>query len=184
MSKVALMLVAAVCLLPAAFCRNAEAQDSYSANVVTGSTSAQQIQFNFTITKYTTEAELKELAAILKDKGEDALIDAMKKLEAGRINKLGDTGNEIAVADKSQSGKHTIITMVTPRRITVAELSRSAQHTDYPFGILQVTLNENGEGTGKMMTAAKIKFNEKKGHFEVQPYGAGHSKVTNVVPNK
>src|SRR5689334_7504886 len=104
MSKITLSLVAA-CLLAAAFCRNAEAQDSYSATVVTGSTSAQQIHFNFTITKYTTEPELKELAAILKDQGQDALIEALKKLEAGRINRLGDTGNEIAVADKSQSGK-------------------------------------------------------------------------------
>jgi len=59
MSKITLMLVAAASLLPAAFFQNAEAQDSYSAKVVTGSTSAQQIQFNFTITKYTAEAELK-----------------------------------------------------------------------------------------------------------------------------
>jgi hypothetical protein len=185
MSRITLTLVVAVCLLPTAFCRCAEAQDdSYTARIVTGSTSAQQIQFTFTITKYTTEAELKELAAILKNQGQDALIEAMKKREAGRIYKLGDTGNEIAVAEKIQSGKDTIITMATARRISVTELSRKAEHADYPLGFLQVTLNEKGEGTGKMLTAAKIKFSEKKGHMEIEPLGTGYTKVTNVAPNK
>jgi hypothetical protein len=185
MPKITPMLAIVVCLLPTAFCRSAKAQDeSYTARIVTGSTSAQQIQFTFTITKFTTEAELKELAGILKDQGQDALIEAMKKREAGRIYKLGDTGNEIAVAEKTQSGKDTIITMATARRMSVTELSRSAQHTDYPFGFLQVKLNEKGEGTGKMLTAAKIKFNEEKGHWELEPYGTGYTKVTNVAPNK
>lgn len=185
MSKITKMLVAVVCMLLTAFCWCANAQkESYTARMVTGSTSAQQIQFDFTITRYTTEAELKQLAAILKDQGQDALIQAMKKLEAGRIYKMGDTGNEIAVAEKTQSGKDTIITMATARAISVTERSRSASHADYPFGFLQVTLNEKGEGTGKMMTAAKIKFNEKKGHFEIEPYGTGYTKVSNVVPNK
>jgi hypothetical protein len=185
MSKTTTILVAVACLLPVAFCQSAKAQaESYTGQIVTGSTSAQQIQFTFTITKYTTDAELKDLAAILKDKGQDALIEAMKKLEAGRIYKMGDTGNEIAVAEKSQSGKDTIITMATARRISVTELSRQAKHADYPLGFLQVTLNEKGEGTGKMMTAAKIKFNEKKGHWEIEPYGTGYTKVTNVRPNK
>jgi hypothetical protein len=185
MSRITAMLAVAVCLLPAAFCGYATAQDeSYTGRIVTGSTSAQQIQFTFTITKYTTEAELKDLAAILKDQGQDALIEAMKKREAGRIYKLGDTGNEIAVAEKTQSGKDTIITMATARRISVTELSRKATHADYPFSFLQVTLNEKGEGTGKMLTAAKIKFNEKKGHWEIEPYGTGYTKVTNVAPNK
>jgi len=35
-----------------------------------------------------------------------------------------------------------------------------------------------------MMTASKIKFDEKKGHFKLEPYGNGFSKVTNVVAVK
>jgi hypothetical protein len=185
MSKITTMLVAVACLLPATFCRQAQAQpESYSGILATGNASAAQIKFNFTITKYSTDDELKELAAILKDKGEDALIDALKKLDAGRINQLGDTGNQIAIAEKAQSGKVTVITIITARKISTVELKRKAAHADYPLGYLSVTLKENGEGTGKMMTAAKVKFDKKKGHFQLEPYGNGYSKVTNVVAVK
>ena len=126
---------------------------------------------------------MKELAAILKDKGEDALVDALKKLDAGRINQLGDTGNQIAIAEKANPAKITVITIITARKISTVELKRKAAHADYPLGYLSVTLKENGEGTGKMMTAAKVKFDKKKGHFKLEPYGNGYSKVTNVAPN-
>lgn len=182
MSRIATILVMVACLVPTTLCPQAQAQkESYSAILATSNSSASQIKFTFTITKYATDVELKELAVILKDKGEDALVDALKKLDAGRINQLGDTGNQIAIAEKAKSGKDTVITIITARKISTVELKRKAAHADYPLGYLSVTLNEKGEGTGKMMTAAKIKFDEKKGHFKLEPYGNGYSKVTNVA---
>lgn len=73
---------------------------------------------------------------------------------------------------------------VRPRVMACLLLRRQAPHADYPFGFLEVTLNEKGEGSGKMLTAAKLKFNEKKGHWEIDPHGTGYTKVTNVAPNK
>lgn len=180
------MTVVAVFLAAMVLCQNAKAQDeSYSAILATRNAGAQQIRFTFRITKWSTQDEIKELGKVLKEHGQDALFNELKKLDAGRINQVGETGNQIAVAEKSNSGGNTIITMITARRMSAVEQARSGgTHTDYPFGFLQVTLNDKGEGTGKMVTAAKIKYDESKGHAVLDPYGNGAVPVTNVKPLK
>ena len=184
MSKI-VMTVAAVCLVSLALSQNARAQnESYSAILATSNAGAKQIRFTFTITKWATEDEIKQLGQVFKEHGQDALVAELKKLDAGRINQVGETGNQIAVAEKSTSGDNTIITLITARVMSVAEQSRKATATNYPFGFLQVTLNDKGEGTGKMVTAAKIKYDESKGHAVLDPYGSGATPVTNVQPLK
>jgi hypothetical protein len=168
-----------------AFCQRANAEDeSYSAILATSNAAAEQVRFTFTITKWATEDEIKQLGKVLKEQGQDALFNELKKLDAGRINQIGETGNQIAVAEKSILGGNTIITMITARRMSAAELSRKATNTNYPFGFLQVTLNDKGEGSGKMVTAAKIKYDESRGHAVLDPYGSGATPVSNVKPMK
>jgi len=69
---------------------------------------------------------------------------------------------------------------VTARIMSFAELYKSGRSTDYPFGYLQVKLNDKGEGTGQIMAAAKIRFNKKSGHYEVESYGNQYIKAVNV----
>jgi hypothetical protein len=73
---------------------------------------------------------------------------------------------------------------VTPRNMSFAELYNNGRSTSYPFGYLQVTLNEKGEGTGKIMAATKITFNKKKNQVELESFGNQYIKAANVRPNK
>lgn len=57
-------------------------------------------------------------------KGTDALRRALEKEDKGRINVVGCTGNQIAVARKRQQGPDTIITTVTARTLPFIELYR------------------------------------------------------------
>jgi methionyl-tRNA formyltransferase len=184
MSKFAIT-AAVVCLASMALCQNARAQDeSYSAILATSNAQAQQVRFTFTITKWATQDEIKQLGKVLKDQGQDALVAELKKLDSGRINKIGDTGNQIAVAEKSTAGDKKVITMITARRIDTMNKMARTTNSNYPFAFLQVTLDDKGEGTGKMVTAAKIKYDESKGHAVLDPYGNGAVNVTNVKPLK
>jgi hypothetical protein len=149
-----------------------------------GSVGGRMIQFDFRIKAYTTDEELNNFAALLKEKGPDALRGALEKEDKGRLNPAGHLGNDIAVARKRQQGTDTIITIVTARVMPFIELYNSGRSTDYPFGFLQVKLNEKGEGTGQIMAAAKIRFNKKKGHYEIESYGNQYIKATNVRPWK
>jgi hypothetical protein len=149
-----------------------------------GTVGGKSRQFDFRITTYTTDEELNNFAALLKEKGPSALRSALEKEDKGRLSPVGSVGNQIAVARKRQVGTETIITIVTARIMPFVELYNNSRSTDYPFGYLQVKLNEKGEGTGKIMAAAKIKFNKKEGRYEIESYGNQYIKAVNVRPSK
>ena len=185
MMKMATMLLG-ISLISTGFGRQAMAQpESYTAILAAANSGASQVRFNIRITKWSTDEEVKVFGKILKEQGQDALVAALEKEDAGRIYKVGDTGNQIALAQKMQSGSDTIITIITARTISTVERSRSGStHDEYPLGFLQLTVNEKGEGTGKMMSAASVRFDKEQGHFKLEPYGNGYTPVTNVARNQ
>ena len=186
--KFTLLLVLGITfLLPASYGQDVKVKaEAYSAVAMGtgGSVGGKTIQFDFRVTKYNSDEEVNNFAEILKEKGPDALRRALEKEDVGRINPVGGTGNQIAVARKRQEGSETVITMVTARNMPFIELYRGGRTTDYPFGFLQVKLNEKGEGAGQIMAAAKIRFNGKKGHYEIESYGNQYIKAVNVRPWK
>jgi hypothetical protein len=149
-----------------------------------GSVGGRSRGFDFRVTSYTTDQELQSFAQLLKDKGQDALGRALEKENKGRVNLVGTVGTEIAIARKRQQGDKTIITIITPRRMSYGELYNSGRSVDYPYGFLQVTLDAAGKGTGKIMAAAKLRFNKKSGQYEIESLGNQYIKATNVRPNK
>ena len=186
MNKFASLLIGALLLAPTIFGQQSEEakEERFSAVAMGtgGAVGGRTIQFDFRVTHYSTDAEVQELADLLKEKGPDALRSAMEKLDAGRINPVGSVGNQIAVARKRQEGANTVITIVTARTMGFAELYQGGRSRDYPFGFLQVTLDEKKEGTGKIMAAAKIRFDKKKGHYEIESYGNQYLRAVNVRP--
>lgn len=149
-----------------------------------GPVGGRSISFDFRINRYASDQEVENLAALLKEKGIDALRRALEKLDVGRINPVGTVGNQIAVARKRQVGPNTLITIVTARNMPFLELYRSGRTTDYPFGFLQVKLDAKGEGVGQIMAAAKIRFDKTKGQYEIESYGNQYIKAANVRPLK
>ncbi len=187
MMKCAVVLMfACTALSLASYGQDEKKPDSYSGVAIgTGGTvGGKSIGFNFNINAYTTDEELQNFATLLKEKGTDALRSALDKEDKGRISPTGSVGNQIAIARKRPHGSETIITIVTARTMSFTELYKNGRSVDYPYGYLQVTLNEKGEGTGKIMAAAKIKFNKKSGHYEIESFGNQYIKATNVRPWK
>jgi|ERR1035438_7107000 hypothetical protein len=180
-----------ISLLLAFSCFSASTQDAIPPEAYSGvamgtggSVGGKTIQFDFRITQYTTDAEVQNFAQLVKDKGTDALRRALDKEDKGRINVVGSTGNQIAVARKRQQGTDTIITIVTARNMPFVELYRNGRTTDYPFGYLQVKIDAKGNGTGQIMAAARIRFDKKNGQYQIESYGNQYIKATNVRPWK
>src|SRR5579871_3152468 len=145
MTKIAMFLLG-ISLIPAGFSQQARAQrESYTAILAAPNSGASQSGFNVRITKWATDDQVKEFGKILKEQGQDALVSALEKEDAGRIYKIGDTGNQIALAEKMQLGDDTIITIITARTITTFERQRKATHGNYPLGYLQLKVNGKGE---------------------------------------
>jgi hypothetical protein len=186
-SRIALLVsYLVVCESLVAFAQDKTPPEAYSSVAIgTGeSVGGKSIQFDFRITQYTTDEGVQKFAQLVKDNGTNALRRALEKEDKGRISAVGSTGHQIAVARKRQQGPDTFITMVTARTMPFMELYNNGRTTDYPFGFLQVTLNAKGEGTGQIMAAAKIRFDKKKGKYEIESYGNQYVKATNVRPWK
>jgi len=168
----------------AAYAQDKTRPEAFSAVAIGtgGSVGGKTISFNFRVMQYTTDEELQNFAQLVKDKGTDALRRALEKEDKGRISPVSSTGNQIAVARKRQEGPQTIITIVTARNMPFIELYRNGRTTDYPFGYLQVKLDATGKGTGQIMAAARIRFDKKKGLYEIESYGNQYIKATNVRP--
>ena len=181
-----LLVVGIATFLPVSHGQEDNKPEAYSAVAMGtgGGMGGKTIQFDFRITKYTSDEEVDKFAEILKEKGPDALRRALEKEDLGRLNPAGRTGNQIAVARKRQDGSDTVITIVTARVMPFIELYNSGRSTDYPFGFLQVKLNEKGQGAGQIMAAAKIRFNKKSGKYEIESYGNQYIKAVNVRPSK
>lgn len=181
-----LALVVLTSLSLAASAQQKIAPETYTGVAIgTGGTfGGKSVSFDFRTTSYTTDQEVQNFAQLVKEKGQSALRSALEKEDKGRINLVGTTGNQIAVARKRQQGEKTIITIVTARQMSFGELYNSGRSVDYPFGFLQVTLDATGKGTGQIMAAAKIRFNKKSGQYEIESFGNQYIKATNVRPNR
>jgi hypothetical protein len=157
----------------------------YGVAIGTGGTvGGKSMPFDLRITGYTTDDELLQFAALLKEKGQDALLSALEKEDKGRLNPTGYLGNQIAVARKRQEGADTIITIVTARIMSFRELYNNGRSTSYPFGYMQIRLNAMGEGSGQIMAAAKISFNKKSGEYEIESFGNQYLKAVNLHPSQ
>jgi hypothetical protein len=186
MKKIAMLILGVAFIISPLFCQEDQAkQETYSGTAIgTGGTlGGKSIGFTVRVNRYSSDKEVDQLAALVKEKGPDALRAAMEKLDVGRINPTGRVGNTIAVARKRQAGSDMIITVVTARIMPFVELYRGGRTNDYPFGFLQLKLNEKGEGSGQVLVAAKIRFNKKKGHYEIESYGNQYIKAVNVRPS-
>ncbi|HUL34868.1 MAG TPA: hypothetical protein VL128_13370 [Candidatus Eisenbacteria bacterium] len=180
-----------VCAAASFFALSAAGQEGMKPEVYSGvavgtggSVGGKTMQFDFRITSYTTDDEVRQFAELVKDKGTDALRRALEKEDKGRVNPVGSTGTQIAVARKRVVGNQTIITIITARYMPFIELYRNNRSVDYPFGYMQVKLDSEGKGAGQIMAAAKIRFNKKSGKYEIESYGNQYIKAVNVQPWK
>jgi hypothetical protein len=186
MRKITMLILGVIFIILPLLCQEGQKkQEAYSGTAIGtgGPAGAKSIGFTLRVNRYTSDEEVDQLATLLKEKGPDALRSAMEKLDVGRINPTGSVGNQIAVARKRQAGSETIVTIVTARNMPFIELYRGGRTKDYPFGFLQLKLNDKGEGSGQIMAAGKIRFDKKKGHYEIESYGNQYIKAVNVLPS-
>jgi len=68
---------------------------------------------------------------------------------------------------------------VMNRSLGFVELRQGGRSRDYQFSVIELIVNEKGEGEGVALTAAKISFN-KENQLEVENYGQSPIRITNV----
>ena len=135
------------------------------------------------IDRYSTTAERDRLMSVMLERGPEKLLDTLQGLpRIGYFRTPDSIGWDIHFAQKTpgaDGGER--ITLITDRRISFWEASRQPRSFDYPFTVIEMRLNKDGEGEGKMTIATKIIADKTSNtivleNYELQPVQLGNIK--------
>jgi hypothetical protein len=136
---------------------------------------------DITIDRWTTDAERDRLVGVVKEKGADGLLDAIRKMdEIGHIQSGGSLGYPLRFArEVPLSGGGRRIIIGTDRRMSFLEVREQPRSVEYPFMVVDIRLNADGKGVGKLMPLAKI--NTDVDHIvEIENYASEPVRLTSV----
>jgi hypothetical protein len=120
------------------------------------------VPVEFTIQRWTTDAEHEKLNTALLEKGQRALLDTMREMpEIGRLSSPGNVGIPLRYARRQpRADGAEQVTVITERELSFWEASQRPRSADYPFSVMEMNIGPNGEGTGRMLVATRITFNK------------------------
>ena len=159
----------------------------YAATAIgqSGSVAGRTFGMNIYIDGVTSNGEVDELIGILKQKGQDGLVDKFADTkDLGRVSPTGAVGTGmrfVRIRPTSNGGQH--IVLATDRPISFPELYNGTRSRDYPIGIVVLDLDKDGKGGGSFAPLCKVRFN-KKGELEIENYAQKPFRLANVYREK
>jgi hypothetical protein len=137
------------------------------------------------VDRWSSDTERDKLIKTLETKGADKLLDVLQDLPVkGNFRAPGQLGWDIRFARhyKTEEGGERVV-LATDRPIGFFESANQPRSINYPFTIIEMQLNRDGEGDGRMSLATKVILDEKKNtitleNFELQPVLLTHVKRT------
>lgn len=135
---------------------------------------------NIYVNGYTSDQEVEQLAATLKDGGSDALLSAIQKMkEKGRVSVTGKTGWAVSVVRQHPTDKGRKIVMFSDRPIGFYEATTAPRSKQYQFGLLILNINDKGTGDGLLYGACKVKFT-KDDQLEMEYFSTAPARLIGV----
>jgi hypothetical protein len=148
-----------------------------------------------TVERWSTPEERKAyLEALVAGKDEKNLEAKQRKLVDLMEDSRGDKrvgfarfprtlGWDLTYAWQFMQGTTRIVRLATNRPIAFVEARNNYRTMDYPFGFIELKLNEKGEGEGLAFQAVSLTIS-KEGSLEVETYGIGPQRILSVHTEK
>lgn len=112
----------------------------------------------FVVNRWSSDADRDRLMEVMFNKGPEKLLSALQDMpRMGYIRRPGSIGWDIRFARHmvAPDGGERII-LVTDRRMGFREIAHRHRTADYPFTVIEMRLQKNGEGEGKVSVATRI----------------------------
>ena len=160
-------------------------------NVATG----RNATIDITIERWSTPSEREALIAAFMEKGQDGLLRALQKSKVtGRVRIPGWMGPDpqgwrlgwnlrYAMYQPGEDGGHRLF-IATDRQMSFAEVRNQPRTVDYPFTLIEIRLDKNGEGEGKAAVATQIRMDKKKNTIELENYSTEPVRLQQVKLDK
>jgi hypothetical protein len=126
------------------------------------------------IERLTTDEERAGLIAAFVEGGQDALLKALQKVKprVGFIRTPNSLGYDLQYAYRFANSDGTSKVIIgTDRPINFWEASRQPRTIDYPFTIIEMRLDKEGKGEGRMAAGTKISKSKDGKTIELENYG-------------
>jgi hypothetical protein len=134
------------------------------------------------VERYSTDAERDRLLQALMEKGPEKLLDTLQSLpRVGYIRTPNSIGYDLHYARKvplPDGGERVVL--ATDRYISFWEARNRPRTIDYPFTVIELRLNRDGVGEGKMSLATKIAADKENRLIELENYGTQPVLLTSV----
>jgi hypothetical protein len=156
-------------------------------NIATGSNA----QVQLTINSWSTAEERERLITTVLEKGPDALLRELQKAPVkGRFRiptarqpdphhlALGLDLHYAMQTPLDDGGRRIVI--ATDRYIGMQEARSQPRTIDYPITLIEIRVDKEGNGVGKMAVATKISFDKKKNQIELENYSSEPVRLQNV----
>jgi hypothetical protein len=156
-------------------------------NVGTGQTATVEIR----ITNWSPAQDRERIVATMVDKGQDEVLNLLQKLPSkGRLRLPQLVGRDptnlrlgwdirYASSAPDPEGGHRIV-LALDRVMSFAELRNRPRTVDYPFTFIEIHLNKDGQGEGKLAYATRILFDKKKNNIELENFSSEPVRLTTV----
>jgi len=113
---------------------------------------------DITINRWTSEADRDKLMTMFKEKGEKALLSALQDQKpVGTISTPGSVAYDLRYARQlptAEGGRRIIL--ATDRPMGFWEANNQSRSVDYPFTLIELRVDKNGNGEGKLSVATKL----------------------------
>jgi hypothetical protein len=134
------------------------------------------------VNRWSTDAERDRLMSVMMERGPDKLLDALQDLpRVGYFRTPDSIGWDVHFARRmpgAEGGER--VTLITDRRIGFWEAANQPRSIDYPFTVIELRLNRDGEGEGKMSVATKIIADKDNNIITLENYELQPVQLTNV----
>jgi hypothetical protein len=141
----------------------------------------------FRIERWSTAEEREQLAAILKEEQNvsrmnDAMLRTLQRLpRVGFIRESQTLGWDLRFAQQTplpDGGRRLLI--ATDRPIGFWEAANRPRSIDYPFTILEIRLNKDNQGEGKMLADTRLIFNRTTNTLEMEFYDTAPVRLNQI----
>jgi hypothetical protein len=123
-------------------------------NLYRGARSSQP--FILSVNRYSDEADLQKIKGTLSRRGPYSLRDRLWKNDAGTLSVGGGIGYPVAAVFSEEAPGGRTVRVIFNRPLRGFEVSHLTRSSRYPFGYLELHLDKNDNGNGKMIAAARL----------------------------
>jgi hypothetical protein len=134
------------------------------------------------VDRWSTDKQREKLIDVMLKQGPDKLLDALQdEKPVGHFGAPGNLGWDLRFARKvplPDGGERVVL--VTDRRVGFREAVNQPRSIDYPFTVIELRLNKDGEGEGKMSVATKVIYDKEHNMITLENYDIQPVQLTNV----